>query len=101
VLPQAPQAVADDRLDEVGGGRLARPAGGHGVGAGWRAGAGSRSGGAGAGCARGGVTGTSTGSTVIRREGPGSEPRAGLEGCSMTTTSVTTGPGVPDHALRQ
>src|SRR5829696_3349190 len=65
VHAEPPQAVADDRLDEISRDARQRRVGRHRVGTGWTAGAGSRSGGGGgeAGSSRGLVTGTSRGST--------------------------------------
>jgi hypothetical protein len=93
---EAPLAVADHRLDEIRG--ACRECGGrvqHGR-AGSRTGGGSRSGprrgrsGIPGGCAGtvGGVcVGTRIGSTVIRRDGPGSVPTgSGANQCCMATT---------------
>jgi hypothetical protein len=55
-----------------------------------------------AGSSRGAITGTSTGSTVILRDGPGSDPRAGLFDCDcMGTTSNVAGSGFPEKRYCQ
>jgi hypothetical protein len=95
IVVEAPVAVSDHPLDQIGrahAGRLRA----HGVGTGSsRRGAGSRSGSrSGAGVSRGRAgAGTSIGSTVMRRDGPGSEPLGAFRDgdCMLMTSMLQTG----------